>query len=115
MKFSKEELSAVAGKLRELPGKDDARKHSKRAAIAMLSREIAELKRRGYTLEQVAEALSGSGLPISTPTLKNYLHRQGRTAERSKGSRTGSTRRAPGKQAVNPAASFRLTPDSDDI
>lgn len=115
MRLSKEEVASVAGRLRELPGKDDARKHSKRAAIAMLSREIAELKRRGYTLEQVAEALSGSGLPISTPTLKNYLHRQRRTAERSKGSRTASTRRAPGKHAVSPAAAFRATPDSDDI
>jgi hypothetical protein len=115
MRFSKEELAAVAGRLRELPRKDDARKHTKRAAIAMLSREIAELKRRGYTLEQVAEALSGSGLPISTPTLKNYLHRLSRTAERSKGSRTGSTRGAPGKQAVSPAAAFQPTPDSDDI
>src|SRR6188472_2002891 len=104
MRFSKEELAAVAGRLRELPGKDDARKHSKRAAIAMLSREITELKRRGYTLEQVAEALSGSGLTISTPTLKNYLHRQRRAAERAKGSKTGSTRRAAGKHAVSPAA-----------
>ena len=50
MRFSKEELAAVAGRLRELPGKDDARKHTKRAAIALLSREIAELQRRGYTL-----------------------------------------------------------------
>jgi hypothetical protein len=115
MKFSKEDLEAVSGRLRELPGKEDARKHTKRAAIAMLSGEITELKRRGYTLEQIAEALSGSGLPISTPTLKNYLHRQRRTAERSKGSRTGSARRAPGKHPVSPAAAFRPTPDSDDI
>jgi hypothetical protein len=112
MKFSKEELAAVAGRLRELPGKDDARKHTKRAAVAMLSREIAELKQRGYTLEQVAEALSGSGLPISTPTLKNYLHRQRRTAKRPKGSRTGSTQKAPEKHAVSSTAAFRPTPDS---
>ena len=115
MRFSKEELAAVAGRLKELPGKDDARKHTKRAAIAMLSREIAELKRRGYTLEQVAEALNGSGLPITTPTLKNYLHRQRRTARKSKGNRTGSTQPAPRKQAVSPAAAFRATPDTDDI
>jgi hypothetical protein len=115
MRFSKEDLAAVAGRLKELPGKDDARKHTKRAAIAMLSREIAELKRRGYTLEQVAEALSGSGLPITTPTLKNYLHRQRRTAQKSKGSRTGSTQRAPSRQAVSPAPAFRPTPDTDDI
>ena len=115
MRFSKEDVAAVAGRLRELPGKDDASKHSKRAAIAMLSREIAELKRRGYTLEQVAEALSGSGLPITTPTLKNYLHRQRRTGDKSKGSRTASTRRATGKHAVSPVAGFRPTPDSDDI
>ena len=115
MRFSKEEVAAVAGKLRELPGKANASKHSKRAAVAMLLREIAELKRRGYTLEQVAQALSGSGLPITTPTLKNYLHRQRRTAKNAKGSKPVSTPRAAGKHAVSAPAAFQAAPDSNDI
>jgi hypothetical protein len=115
MRFSKEELATVAGRLRELPGKDDARKHTKRAAIAMLSCEIAELKRRGYTLEQIAEALSGSGLPISTPTLKNYLHRTRRSAGKPSGSRQVNARRAPGKQGVTASGAFEPAADSDDI
>ena len=115
MRFSKEELAAVAGRLKELPGKDDARKHTKRSAIAILSREIAELKRRGYTLEQVAEALNGSGLPITTPTLKNYLHRQRGTAKNAKGSKLVSTPRAAGKHAVSAPAAFQAAPDSNDI
>jgi len=115
MKFSKEELAAVATKLRDLPGKEDAKKHSKRAAIALLSREIAELKRRGYSIEQIAEALSGSGLPISTPTLKNYLHRSRLIAGKHSGSRPVNARRAPGKQSVRTSSSFDPEPDSDDI
>lgn len=115
MKFSKEELAAVATKLRDMPGKHDAKKHSKQAAVALLSREIAELKRRGYTIEQVAEALSGSGLPISTPTLKNYLHRSSRIAGKQPGSRRVNPRRARGEQAVSTSSSFEPGPDSDDI
>lgn len=115
MKFSKEELAAVATKLRDMPGKQDAKNHSKQAAIALLSREIAELKRRGYTLEQVAEALSGSGLPISTTTLKNYLHRNSRIASKQPGSTRVNARRAPRKQAVSTTASFEPGTDSDDI
>jgi hypothetical protein len=115
VKFSKEELAAVATKLRDLPGKQDAKKHSKRAAITLLSREIAELKRRGYTIEQIAEALSGSGLPISTPTLKNYLHRGRRLAGKQSGSTPVNPRRAPGKLTVSTSSSFEAGPDSDDI
>jgi hypothetical protein len=115
MKFSKEELAAVATKLRDMPGKHDAQKHSKQAAIALLSREIAELKRRGYTIEQVAEALSGSGLPISTPTLKNYLHRSSRIAGKQSGSTRVNARTARRKQTVSTPASFEPGPDSEDI
>lgn len=115
MKFNEEDLADIAGRLRELPEKERVRQHSKRAAVAALTREITDLKKRGYTLEQVAEALSGSGLPITTPTLKNYLQRQRRAAGRSKGSTKGSTRKAHGERAVSAAAAFRATPDSDDI
>ena len=115
MRFSKEDVAAVAGRLRELPGKENARRHTKRAAIALLAREIAELKRRGYTLDQVAEALSGSGLPISTPTLKNYLHRSRQRTQKPSGSKAVNSRVAPRKQVVSTAKAFEPTQDSDDI
>jgi hypothetical protein len=115
MRFSKEDVAAVAGKLRELPAKQDARRHTKRAAVALLSREIAELKRRGYTLEQIAEALSGAGLPIATPTLKNYLHRSRRRARKPSGSKPVGSRVAPRKQVVSAVKAFEPTEDSDDI
>jgi hypothetical protein len=115
MRFSKEELAGVATKLRDMPAKEDAKKHSKRSAVLLLSREIAELKKRGYTLEQIAEALSESGLPISTPTLKNYLHRAKRGAEKPTGRRAVNAGRAAGKQPVRALESFEPTPDSDDI
>jgi hypothetical protein len=115
MKFSKEELAGVATRLRDLPAKEMAKKHSKQDAVLLLSREIADLKKRGYTLEQIAGALSVSGLPISTPTLKNYLHRAGRSVGKSRGTATVHARRAERKQAGRARASFAPTPDSDEI
>lgn len=115
MKFTKEELAGIATRLRGLPENNDAKKHTKRAAVEVLTREIAELKKRGYTLERIAESLSASGLPISTPTLKNYLHRARRAAEKSSGSRAVNPAKAKRKQAVSNAKAFDPTPDSDDI
>ena len=115
MRFSKDEITGVATKLRELPPKDDAKKHTKRDAVLVLSREITELKKRGYTLEQIAEALSASGLPISTPTLKNYLQRAKDTARKSPGSKRPNPGRAHGKQSGRPRAAFVPTADSDEI
>jgi hypothetical protein len=114
MRFSKEELAGVATRLRDLPAKENAKKHSKQDAVLLLSREIADRKKRGYTLEQIAEALSVSGLPISAPTLKNYLHRAGRSAGKSRGT-AAKTRRADRKHAGIARESFAPTPDSDEI
>jgi hypothetical protein len=115
MKFSKEELAGVASRLRELPAKEEARNHTKRDAVLVLSTEISQLKERGYTLEQIAEALSASGLPISTPTLKNYLQRAKNTARMSSGSKRSTPRRAQGKQSGKPRVAFEPTADSDEI
>jgi len=115
MRFSKEELAGVATKLRALPPKDDAKKHTKRDAVLVLSREITELKKRGYTLEQISAALSASGLPISTPTLKNYLQRARNAARKAAGSRRPNPGRAHGKQPGKPRVAFQPTADSDDI
>ncbi len=115
MKFTKEEVSDVARRLRGLPDRDGVKQHSKRAAVAALTREIADLKKRGYTLEQVAEALTSSGLPISTPTLKNYLHRGRQRAQKPAGSTVVNARRADRKHPVSSSAAFEPAPDSDDI
>ena len=113
MRLSKEELAGVATRLRDLPVKE--KKHSKQDAVLLLSGEIADLKQRGYSLEQIAEALSVSGLPISTPTLKNYLQRAGRSAGKSRGSTAAKAPRGNRKHVVRAREAFAPTPDSDEI
>lgn len=113
MKYSAQQLEAVATKLRQLPPVQDAKTHSKRDAIRVLATEIRALRDRGYTLDQIAEALGKNGLEISTPTLKNYLGRA-----KAKASKAPRKRRdKPASEAPRPqsAASFDAKPDTRDI
>jgi hypothetical protein len=48
---------------------------TKQEIVRQLVGEIQAVQRRGYTLEQVAEAFRGKGFLLTTPTLKNYLAR----------------------------------------
>jgi hypothetical protein len=74
--YTLEKADAILGALRELPPKDPSqRRLDKQAVIRHLVDEITALQKRGYTLEEVAAALTGRGLGITCPTLKNYLQR----------------------------------------
>lgn len=75
MKYTKEQIETIASELRNMPPIKANHGYSKQEAIKMLAKEIASLQKRGYTLDQVAETLSGKGISIATPTLKNYLQR----------------------------------------
>ena len=76
MKYTTEQLEAIAAKLREMPPVENKKQeHSKQEAVRILSKEIATLQKRGYTLDQISETLRGEGLSIATPTLKSYLQR----------------------------------------
>ena len=76
MKHTTEQLEAIAAKLREMPPVEKKKQeHSKQEAVRVLSKEIAALQKRGYTLDQISETLRGEGLSIATPTLKSYLQR----------------------------------------
>ena len=67
--------------LRALPAKDPAqRRLDKQAVIRHLAGEITALQQRGYTLEEIAGALSAEDVEITCPTLKNYLQRSRRAA-----------------------------------
>ena len=48
---------------------------SKFEAVKALSKEIAGMQKKGYSIEQISNALRESGLDIATPTLKSYLQR----------------------------------------
>jgi DNA-binding transcriptional MerR regulator len=73
MKYAAEKLESIAQKLRALPPVEKKRDYNKRETVEVLAKEIHELQKRGYSLEQVGEMLRGEGLDIATPTLKTYL------------------------------------------
>ena len=76
MKYTTEKIEAIAAKLREMPPVEAKKQgHSKQEVVRLLSKEIASLQKRGYTLTQIAETLRVEGLSIATPTLKSYLQR----------------------------------------
>jgi methionine synthase II (cobalamin-independent) len=86
---------------------------SKQDAVRLLSKEIAAMQKRGYTLLQISEALRGEGLNIATPTLKTYLQkaRPARKTSVTKANETPSS----AKPAKGETRSFSPQADSDEI
>jgi DNA-binding transcriptional MerR regulator len=83
--YTIEKIEAIAEKFRNMPPPEpEKRLCSKQEAVAMLSKEIQTLQKRGYTLDQIAAALRGDGLEITTPTLKSYLQRAQLQKQKSK-------------------------------
>ncbi len=76
MKYTQEQIEAIAESLRKLPPVEKKKEElSKFDAVKALSKEIAGMQKKGYSFEQIANALKASGLDIATPTLKSYLQR----------------------------------------
>ena len=96
MKFTLERTRQLAEKLRALPPKDPAEQLlDKQAVVKELRSDIVSLLQRGFTLEEVAKAIRGEGFDITTGTLKNYLQRAKRRADKGrKPGRPASPRRA---------------------
>ena len=118
MKYTQEQLAAIAAKLRDMPPVEKKQpEHSKQEAIKLLKKEIEAMQKRGYTLDQVSEALRGEGLDIATPTLKSYLNRARPGGTKAGGKAKATPAAEPvQRQEVAPAkASFDPKPDSDEI
>lgn len=124
--YTLEQIEGIAAQLRDLPAVENKKREvSKQEAVKLLSKEIAALQKRGYTLEQISEALRGKGLDIATPTLKSYLQRARPVRARSSGAAAAVSDtaapvaeqrvRADGKKSDTAKASFATKPDSDDI
>lgn len=118
MKYTTEQLEAIASKLRDMPPVEKKKQeHSKQEAVRVLSKEIATLQKRGYTLDQISETLRGEGMSIATPTLKSYLQRA-KPAKKAPVQAPGETpppRPSVKKPADTSKATFTPKPDSDDI
>ena len=117
IKYTTEQAQAIASKLREMPPVEKKQYLSKQALVRLLAKEITALQRRGYTLEQISEALRGEDLSITTPTLKSYLQRA-KPAKKAPAKKPGDTpaaARRVHRQADTSQATFTPKPDSDDI
>ena len=107
MKYTAEQLEAIAAKLRQMPAPEKKpRDFSRQEAVKVLAKEIVALQRRGYSLEQISESLRGEGLDVATPTLKNYLQRSKTTKKKPTAPPAGSS--------AQPAARKAL-PDEDSL
>lgn len=67
-----EQLATIATKQHNvLAIEKPTREFSTPPAITVLTRKITLLRKRGYDLLQIAEALRGERLDITTPMIKN--------------------------------------------
>jgi hypothetical protein len=95
MGITVEQVETIAAKLRALPPVENRKRVvSKQESIRMLIGEIAALRERGYTLEQVAELLTADHLEIGAPTLKSYLQRSRPSSTKATGKRKTTAVRA---------------------
>jgi methionine synthase II (cobalamin-independent) len=114
VKLTTEKIEAIALKLRELPPIEKKKVEvSKQDAVRLLSKEIAAMQKRGYTLLQISEALRGEGLNIATPTLKTYLQKA-RPARKTAVAKANETPPS-AKPAKGGTRSFTPQADSDEI
>lgn len=76
MSITLESIEKLQQSLRELPVVEDkSRELNKQEAVALLVDEVEGLKKKGYSLEQIAGLLTEGGFAIKPPTLKSYLSR----------------------------------------
>lgn len=115
MAYTIKQVETIAAKLRELPPIEKPKRQvSKQGAVKLLTKEIKSLQKRGYTLEQIADALRGEGLEITTMTLKNFLRR-------AKPAKKADTPPPPPRPAVtrpvagSSRAGFTPRPDTEDL
>ena len=122
MKYTTEQVEAVRSKMKDLPPIEKKKQElGKSDVVKMLAKEIAVLRKRGYTFEQISEYLKGEGLDIGTPSLKSYLQRaKAAAAPKPKVQASKDTPHTPNfpqtsKTADTSKGSFSHRPDSDDI
>jgi len=71
-----ERIEAAKSRLRALPEKPKAPKTLSIAeAIRQIKNEVRAALKRGYTFDEIAQALKEDGIDVGTPTLKSYVSR----------------------------------------
>lgn len=102
MAYTTEQLEGISASLRNLPEIERRkRQHNKKEAIKVLAKDIASLRKRGYTLEQVSEALRGEGLDITERTLRNYLQQHKRPRKKTQARKAQAVKQEPTPQTAD--------------
>lgn len=90
MSITLEKLGKLRVALSELPKADEFKQEvDTRKAVDILRKDINALKRKGYTLEMIAEQLRAGGLSVSPTMLRRYMRR------RARGTKAAQTRTNP--------------------
>lgn len=85
MGYTLELIEQIAEHMRALPEIEKTKIEKTRPeAVKLLAKEIKELQKKGYTLDQVASIITEKGIEIKTGTLKAYIQRGKDTQEETK-------------------------------
>lgn len=72
--LTQSKIAEIAAKLESLPELPKSeRRHTNREAVLILKPIIEKMKKKGYTLSQIANELSNSELKVSESSLRSYL------------------------------------------
>lgn len=72
-----EAISAAKKRLQSLPQKPKKPKSVPLSeAIRQIKNEVQAALKRGYTFEEIAQALKEDGIEVGTPTLKSYVYKK---------------------------------------
>jgi hypothetical protein len=118
MPFSTDDLENVRKDLAQLP-QNRPKSVNNRDAVAALRSELAKALNLGYSVDDLAQLLSGKGLQMTAGTLKGYLQ-QARKKKRSQ-KKTSISSKSPAPLATTagttsgPAASTIEAPTSSSL
>ncbi len=122
--ITKARLDEIAEKLKGLPAVPKAeRSHTKREAVQLLKPVIEQLKKKGYSLEQIAAFLREESVELSTSSLRSYLQpKKSMAAQKIRESKPKPTKSTvvtetqdSKSQSTPGSGSFQVRPDTEDL
>jgi hypothetical protein len=82
MKFTKNQIDKVRSSLKSLPKIEPIEKtYQKLEVVKEVRKEITELQKKGYSLAQIADQFTKSGIEMTTLSLKSYVQKVKPTAK----------------------------------
>ena len=126
MGYTLELIEQIAEHMRGLPEVEKNKIEKTRPeAVKMLAKEIKEMQRKGYTLDQIAGIITERGIEIKTGTLKAYIQRGKGPKPETKPKATKGTKptksvdmhqeTSPGTHATKKPGTFEVTPDTENL